>query len=91
MKKRIFASLLLVGAAGIFILLSLAGQSGISTIFGPDFFIRGEGKPFIETREFSAVGFQAPFLFHLRNGDEKGNNRVSSASVWLRTQRAERS
>jgi hypothetical protein len=83
MKKRIFASLLLVGAAGIFILLSLAGQSGISTIFGPDFFIRGEGKPFIETREFSAVGFQAPFLFHLRNGDEKGNNRVSSASVWL--------
>ena len=72
-----------------FVLLSLlltvlpANQSYLITFFGPAEFVRGKGKPFIETKEFSTTGFQAPFVLHLRNGDDNGQNRVSSAHVWL--------
>lgn len=73
----------------VFVLLILllcvlpAGQSYLTTFFGPVEFVRGTGKPFIETVEFSAVGFQGPFVLHLRNGDSNEKHRVSSAKIWL--------
>jgi len=68
---------------GIFLFSSTAGQTGLMTLFGPEIFIRGTGAPVVETREISIKGFHGPFIFHLRNGDEDGKNRVSSAKVWL--------
>ena len=78
----------------IFVLISLVlssmafgsiptGQSGLVTFFGPEIFVRGTGKPVEEIREFSATDFRGPFILHLRNGDDYGNNRISSAEVWL--------
>lgn len=62
------------------------GQSSLTTFWGPETFVRGKGKPVTETKEISVEGFEAPFILHLRNGDEGGNNRVSSAHVWLNGQ-----
>ncbi len=59
------------------------GQSGFVTFFGPVDFVRGTAKPVVEVKEFSALGFLPPFTLHMRNGDENGNSRVSSAEVWL--------
>ena len=73
----------------VFVLFSLlfavlpAGQSYLTTFFGPVEFVRGKGKPVIKTREFSAVGIQGPFVLHLRNGDSNEKHRVSSAKIWL--------
>jgi hypothetical protein len=73
----------------IFILLGIlftvmpASQAGLTTLFGPEVFIRGKGAPITEVKEFSTTGFQGPYILHLRNGDDYGENRVSSATVWL--------
>lgn len=73
----------------IFILMGIlfsaapAGQFNPVTLFGPEVFIRGKGTPVTETYEFLAIDFEAPFMIHVRNGDDDGNNRVSSAEVWL--------
>jgi hypothetical protein len=68
-----------------YLLLSviLAGQSCLTTFFGPEVFIRSKGKPITDVREFSTTDFQDPYILHLRNGDDNGKNRVSSANVWL--------
>jgi hypothetical protein len=73
----------------VFVLLFLlfpifpSGQTGYITFFGPEIFIRSKGKPVIETRTFSTTGYQGPYILHLRNGDDDGKNRVSSAHLWL--------
>jgi len=75
--------------SSVFILLTFlfgvspSGQSGLVTFFGPEIFICDTGKAIEEIREFSAANFQAPFILHLRNGDDFGNNRISSAKIWL--------
>jgi len=63
--------------------VSPSGQSTPVTFFGPEIFVRYTGKPVIEMREFSAANFCGPFILHLRNGNEDGKNRASSAEVWL--------
>ena len=79
----------LTRALSLFILFSLllgiipAGQLDLTTFFGPEVFIRGKGNPVTEIREFSTAGFQGPYILHLQNGDEDGNNRVSIAKVWI--------
>ncbi|MDH3672700.1 MAG: Ig-like domain-containing protein [Gammaproteobacteria bacterium] len=64
----------------------VAAQSDLGTLFGPETFVRSKGQPVTVAREFSTVGFRGPFVLHLRNGDEGGKNRVSTAEVWLNGQ-----
>ena len=76
-----------------FVLLSLlftslpAGQSDLVTLFGPETFVRNKGKLVTEVREFSTIGFMGPYILHVQNGNKNGNNRVSSAEVWLNDER----
>jgi len=80
---------LLVVALSIAFLLAIAPvvvHADVDTLFGPATFVRGTAKPVTETRQFSLAGFRAPFTLHLRNGDEDGSHRTSSAKVWLNGQ-----
>ena len=58
-------------------------QTTETVLFGPEEFVRGTGKSVVETREFFVWGFEAPFTLYIKNGDENGDNRVSSAKIWL--------
>jgi hypothetical protein len=81
MKKIILIILILV--IGVFIGTSFGDEI---TIFGPEDFIRAKGKPKTEEMQINPDGFEAPFTLHLRNGDPNGENRSSSAWVWLNGQ-----
>ena len=58
-----------------------AQNTGI--LFGPEVFIRQNGRPVTESRVIDPTGFDPPFTMHALNGDESGNYRVSSAKIWL--------
>jgi hypothetical protein len=60
-----------------------AGPPVLETFYGPERFTRDKGKPADVTRHISTVGFAAPFVLHVRNGDTSSNNRISSATVSL--------
>ena len=55
--------------------------TSLITFFGPDDFVRGKGKPVVETKLISTKGFDRPFVLNVRNGDSDGTHRVSSAVV----------
>ncbi len=71
---------------GLAFALGTASAQPVGNVFGPEVFVRGKGKPVTASREISTAGFEAPFTLHLRNGDEAGQNQVSSASVRLNGQ-----
>lgn len=80
-------------AFGIFIwLLLLTVTFGMTcygeetVIFGPQQFTRGSGKPVMETVKFSSSYTGSGFILRIQNGDDQGNNRVSSADVLLNGQ-----
>ncbi|HEX7182833.1 MAG TPA: hypothetical protein VF756_13400 [Thermoanaerobaculia bacterium] len=81
MSKRL--SSLYFAALCLFLAQTLAAQPGSGNVFGPEEFVRGSGTPVLQGRDFSIAGFQPPFILHLRNGDDSGRNRVSSATVTL--------
>lgn len=65
---------------------SLAEQAQMEILFGPEDFFRGTGKPKVETREVAGDYFEhfmEPFILYVQNGDENGDNRVSSATLTL--------
>lgn len=83
--KKIFVFLLLL-TVGFLIAPRIAyTQSEPETLFGPQEFFRGTGKPALEKLTFNTAGFEPPFIFHLRNGDETGNHRVSRSITGLST------
>ncbi len=55
----------------------------LETIYGPERFTRGKGKPERTSRATSTLGFEAPFVLRVSSGDANGGHRVSSASVQL--------
>ena len=55
--------------------------TSLITFFGPDDFVRGKGKPVVETKLISTKGFDRPFVLNVRNGDSDGTHRASSAVV----------
>ena len=54
------------------------------TFYGPERFFRERGGPQVIRRAISTIGYRAPFVLHVRNGDAGGSNRASSAVVRLR-------
>lgn len=61
-------------------------QRQVETVFGPRRFEHRPGKPVPETVTITIADFEhyeQPFSLHLRNGDEFGRHRVSSAVVSL--------
>ncbi|HEX2240881.1 MAG TPA: hypothetical protein VHJ82_07065, partial [Actinomycetota bacterium] len=58
-----------------------AGGADLVTIFGPERFVRVNGRPATATRVISTRGFTTPFLLRVRNGNPDGQHRVSSATI----------
>src|SRR5574342_153444 len=57
---------------------------GTITLFGPQRFVRGKGKPVTETRNFSLPkNAHPPFLLHMTTGDE---DRATIATIQLNDQ-----
>ena len=80
MKKRVVrAGLLLVLLLG-FILPVIAGEY---TVFGPQRYERGAGKPATVTSTFTSPVVGADFTLRLSSGDDQGRNRVSSGAMAL--------
>ena len=80
MKKRVVrAGLLFVLLLG-FILPVLAGEY---TIFGPQRYERGAGKPVTVTSTFTSPVVGADFTLRTSSGDEQGRDRVSSGTIAL--------
>lgn len=75
MKKAVAVLLLFLS---IFLCVSTA-SAGDVTVFGPQKFVRSKDKPAAEIHSFTAYEDEARII--VRNGDEDGKNRVSSATV----------
>ena len=62
--------------------IALGEEEGI-LLFGPQVFIRGKGKPVIESAKFFPLDPSAETTLNIFNGDANGDFRVSSAEVYL--------
>ncbi len=63
-----------------------SGHSEVANVFGPEVFVRDKGEPVVAVSEFSTDGFTGPYVLYLRNGDDNGRHRASSAEIWLNGQ-----
>jgi hypothetical protein len=66
--------------------VSVTAQTGMMTMWGPETFVREEGKPEYFERIIDTTGFTHPYVIHIRNGNEMGENRVSTGWVGLNGQ-----
>ena len=62
--------------------IALGQEEGI-LLFGPQVFIRGKGKPVIESAKFFPLDPSAETTLNIFNGDANGDFKVSSAKVYL--------
>jgi hypothetical protein len=51
--------------------------------FGPEFFVRSQGAPVVETRQFSRGLLRGPVTLVVVNGDAAQNGRVAGATITL--------
>ena len=69
---------------GILLILSFVipqAHAAVQSVFGPNQYVRTNGNPNVYTDSFSAASGQGTITIF--NGDENGNNRVTSASILL--------
>jgi hypothetical protein len=81
--SRRIALLAVLFAGLVFVGLASLARLETTIVYGPETFSRAKGNPVSETRVIPIAGFAGPFVLHLRNGDQDGMNRVSSANVRL--------
>jgi hypothetical protein len=58
-------------------------QGSITTLFGPQRFVRAKGAPVTETVTIPTTGWSAPITLHVRSGDANGAHAVASGIVTL--------
>ncbi|MGE5804039.1 MAG: hypothetical protein ACM358_17470, partial [Gemmatimonadota bacterium] len=78
------------GGAGAYVTVSVLETGDASFIvFGPEHFVRTTGTPVTELRPFTISPTAAPpYRLCLKNGEDNGANRVSSATVLVNDQEA---
>ncbi|MDA3895089.1 MAG: PASTA domain-containing protein [Desulfobacteraceae bacterium] len=75
MKKNLFA--LIVFGISFFIVAT----GSAANLFGPNVYTRTTGEPNTYSETFESV--PGEYYLFITNGDENGNNRVSSASIYI--------
>jgi uncharacterized protein YjdB len=62
---------------------TVTAQQERGTLFGPRTFTGSTGQPKADIVSFTTGDFGPPFVLHVRNGDQKGKFRASSARIEL--------